>query len=38
MGNFFFEESEDFFVLDIWDIVDISVVEIVRKIEEFGKI
>lgn len=37
MGNFFLEESEDFFVLDIRDIMNLSVVEVFRKIEEIGK-
>ena len=37
MGNPFLEESEDLLVLDTRDIVDTSVAETVRKIEELGK-
>ena len=37
MGNPFLEESEDLLVLDTRDIVDTSVAETVRKIEEPGK-
>lgn len=37
MGNPFLEESKDLLVLDTRDIVDTSVAETVRKIEELGK-
>lgn len=37
MGNFFLEESNDFFVFDICDIVDEKVIKIVKEIEDFGK-